>query len=129
MSPKNCCASEIVPFDPFILCLESRSPVELLWSLDKDFYIPVAKVCDKLVMDADIRSLRDNECLTDRVSYVKNYEEQCVCSLKWLLHGNIKITDKLLNKWMKISYNLNCSDLYPLLQGARLLLVPFSHYA
>lgn len=51
----------------FILCLDKDYSVELLWSMNKDFYIPVAKVCGKLVMDEDIRSLRDNECLTDRV--------------------------------------------------------------
>lgn len=55
----------------FIFLIESKTPVELLWSLDKDFYIPVAKVCGKLVMDEDIRSLRDKQCLTDRVSFHK----------------------------------------------------------
>lgn len=51
----------------FILCLEKDYSVQLLWSMNKDFYIPVVKVCGKLEMDEDIRSLRDNECLTDRV--------------------------------------------------------------
>lgn len=51
----------------FIICLEKYHLVQLLWSMNKDFYIPVAKVCVKLLMDEDIRSLRDDECLTDRV--------------------------------------------------------------
>lgn len=51
----------------FILCLEKDYSVQLLWSMNEDFYIPVVKVCGKLEMDEDIRSLRDNECLTDRV--------------------------------------------------------------
>lgn len=51
----------------FILCLKKDYSVQLLWSMNKDFYIPVVKVCGKLEMDEDIRSLRDNECLTDRV--------------------------------------------------------------
>lgn len=51
----------------FIICLEKDHLVQLLWSMNKDFYIPVAKVCVKLLMDEDIRSLRDDECLTDRV--------------------------------------------------------------
>lgn len=51
----------------FIICLEKDYSVQLLWSMNKDFNIPVAKVCGKLVMDEDIRSSRDNECLTDRV--------------------------------------------------------------
>lgn len=50
-----------------IICLEKDYSVQRLWSMNKDFYIPVAKVCGKLVMDEDICSLRDDECLTDGV--------------------------------------------------------------
>ncbi|XP_062598700.1 sentrin-specific protease 2-like, partial [Saccostrea cucullata] len=41
--------------------------VENLWSLEKDFNFPVANVFGKVIMDTDIRSLKSNECLTDRV--------------------------------------------------------------
>jgi hypothetical protein len=56
---------------------ESERSVCLLWALEKDFYIPVAKVCGTLITDEDIRSLKDNECLTDRVSY--NMKGQKIC--------------------------------------------------
>lgn len=86
--------------------------VELLWSMNKDFYIPVAKVCGKLVMDEDIRSLRDNECLTDRV--LDCYLSQLVSchngfGRKVIYFNQTKMTD-IINGTYQIPEVSDCSD-------------------
>jgi len=52
----------------FVLCFVTASKlVQNLWNLEKDFDIPVAKVHGMTVTDTDIRSLRQEAWLTDKV--------------------------------------------------------------
>lgn len=46
---------------------EAMKAVNMLWSLERDCNVPVAKVDGRNIYDTDIRSLRPNEWLTDMV--------------------------------------------------------------